>query len=171
MLLKNIISSILNLIYPIVKRWIPFQIYAYLAVGAANTILNILLFTLFFRVILKQEVYTAFSFSMASYTLALIIAFIITVPTGFWLSKQFAFTNAAVQQNGVQLGKYFLVVLQGLVSDYLLFKASIVFFNLDPVLAKVLSTVIVLTVNYLLQKYFTFKATPKVSKDSAESIP
>ncbi len=139
----------------------PFEVYAYLAVGAANTVLNIALFTLFYKVLLEQEVYQLFTYSFESYTVALIIAFVLTVPTGFWLSKKFAFTNAAKEQASKQMTKYFLVVLQGVVSDYLLFKALIIFVHLDPVVAKVLSTVIVLTVNYLLQKYFTFKTEKK----------
>lgn len=158
MTLEEIISNLLAFFYPIVKKWLPFEVYAYLAVGAANTVLNILLFTIFYKVILQETTYTIFSFPFESYTIALFIAFIATVPTGFWLSKKFAFTKAAKQQTGKQLGKYFLVVLQGLVSDYLLFKGLIVFLHMDPVVAKILSTVIVLTVNYLLQKYFTFKS-------------
>ena len=159
MTLEKFISNALTFFYPIVKKWIPFEVYAYLAVGAANTVLNILLFTLFFKVILQETMYTISSFTFESYTIALIIAFVITVPTGFWLSKKFAFTKASKQQTSKQLGKYFIVVLQGLVSDYLLFKGLIVFLHMAPVVAKVLSTVTVLTVNYLLQKYFTFKTT------------
>ena len=155
--MKGLIQKLLELFYPIFKRFLPFEIYAYLAVGAGNTVLNIVLFTLFYKLILQQEHYTIASFTFAGYTLALIIAFVLTVPTGYWLSKTFAFTQAAKEKMGKQLGKYFLVVLQGVISDYLIFKALIVFMNVEPVTAKVLSTVIVLTINYLLQKYFTFK--------------
>lgn len=153
----DLTNKVLTFFYPIVKKWIPYEVYAYLAVGAANTVLNILLFTLFYKVVLPKTIYIILSFPFESYTIALIIAFVSTVPTGFWLSKKFAFTKATKQQTGKQLGKYSLVVLQGLVTDYLLFKGLIVFLYCDPVFAKVLSTVIVLTVNYLLQKYFTFK--------------
>ena len=156
-MLVELINKTLTFFYPIVRKLMPFEVYAYLAVGAANTVLNIVLFTLFYKVILGETMYTIFSFPFESYTIALLLAFIATVPTGFWLSKKFAFTRAAKQKTGNQLGKYFLVVLQGLLSDYLLFKGLIVFFHMDPVVAKVLSTVVVLTVNYLLQKFFTFK--------------
>lgn len=144
-------------VYPIFKRFLPYDVYAYLAVGAGNTVLNILLFALFYQVVLIEKMYTIFSFPFESYTVALIIAFILTVPTGFWLSKSFAFTEAPKQQNTQQLIKYFLVVLQGLVSDYLIFKLFIVVFDAHPTASKVISTVIVLTFNYLLQKYFTFR--------------
>jgi putative flippase GtrA len=157
--LKLSINHFLSIFYPLFRKWLPFQIYAYLAVGAANTLLNIVLFAVFYQLILPQAGIDLGYFTVASYTVALLLAFILTVPTGFWLSKFFAFRveESSQKENGKQLGKYFLVVLQGLGSDYIILKALIVFAGLQPTLAKIISTVIVLTVNFLLQKYFTFK--------------
>lgn len=158
--LKKGITFLLNVFYPLFRKWMSFQVYAYLAVGAANTLLNILLFIVFYQFVLPQGEIEVLGFGLASYTIALVLAFILTVPTGFWLSKYFAFTDAEDnrKENTKQLGKYFLVVLQGLGSDYLLLKGLIVFTGMLPTAAKIVSTVIVVTVNYLLQKYFTFKA-------------
>jgi len=161
-LLKRIINYFLELIYPIFRRWLPFQVYAYLAVGAGNTLLNILLFALFYEIIPVKEL-MVIGFPIASYTISLGLAFILTVPTGFWLSKYFAFTDSVdnSKENRKQLGKYFLVVSQGLISDYLILKGLIVFTGMHPTVAKIISTVIVVTVNYLLQKYFTFRVDRK----------
>jgi putative flippase GtrA len=158
-LFSDLINFFLELIFPIFKKWMPFQVYAYLAVGAGNTLLNILLFVAVYQFILPQGDILFFGISVASYTLALLIAFLLTVPTGFWLSKNFAFTEAAnnTKANRNQLGRYFLVVVQGLISDFVILKLLIEAGGLNPNLAKLLSTIIVLTVNYLLQKYFTFK--------------
>ncbi|MDN3205623.1 hypothetical protein [Algoriphagus sediminis] len=38
------IEAFLQLFYPIFKKWLAYDVYAYLAVGALNTALNILLF-------------------------------------------------------------------------------------------------------------------------------
>lgn len=158
--MKKVIQWVLDAIYPIFKKVLPYQVYAYLAVGGINTVSNILIFAIFFQFVLPKPGITIASFMVASYTVSLLIAFIITVPTGFWLAKYFAFRGAHenTQKNGQQLFKYFLVVLQGLGTDYLLMKGLIVFFGLYPTIAKIISTVIVLTLNYLLQKHFTFKA-------------
>jgi putative flippase GtrA len=128
-------------------------------VGALNTALNIVLFAMMYQFILPQPGITIKGFLVASYTISLLIAFMLTVPTGFWLAKYFAFdqTNTVSENKNKQLGKYFLVVLQGLGSDYLILKGLIVFFDMHPTVAKIISTMIVLTLNYLLQKYFTFK--------------
>ncbi|WP_200977579.1 GtrA family protein [Echinicola sp. 20G] len=154
------IERFLALFYPVFKKLLPYQVYAYLAVGGINTALNILLFILFFQWILPIEGMAIGGYGIASYTIALLMAFLITIPTGFWLSKYFAFNSNKHCQKAKaagQLGKYFLVVLQGLVSDYALLKLLIEVCHIYPTIAKVLSTMIVLLINYLLQKHFTFK--------------
>jgi putative flippase GtrA len=158
--MKKVIQWGLDFIYPIFKNFLPYQIYAYLAVGAINTALNIALFAIFFQFVLPKSGIVINGFPLASYTVSLLIAFMITVPTGFWLAKYFAFNEESSnrKKSGQQLFKYFLVVLQGLGTDYLLMKGLIVFLEIYPTVAKVISTVIVLTLNYLLQKYFTFAA-------------
>lgn len=158
-MITSIIKATLRFFYPLMKRFLPYDLYAYLAVGAANTALNILLFALFYQVLPGEKI-SIFGLQMANYTLSLLIAFIATVPTGFWLAKYFAFhrENASKGQTSQEFGKYFLVVLQGLLSDYLLLLAFILLLHFHPTLAKVLSTVVVVAVNFLLQKHFTFKA-------------
>ncbi|SFN66567.1 Putative flippase GtrA (transmembrane translocase of bactoprenol-linked glucose) [Algoriphagus ornithinivorans] len=153
------IEGFLQFFYPIFKKWLAYDVYAYLAVGAINTALNIFLFAVLYEFILPKSGLDIGSYNIASYTLALIISFFATIPTGFWLSKNFAFKSVDVgkKKTGKQLFKYVLVVSQGLGSDYLILKGLIVFFSMEPTVAKIISTVIVLTVNFLLQKYFTFK--------------
>lgn len=158
-MLKRLIQGILDLFYPIFKKAMPYQVYAYLAVGGINTALNIFLFIVLFQYIIPQGKLPVLGYDIESYTISLLIAFIVTVPTGFWLSKYFAFYSDELNRGKslIQLIKYFFVVLQGLVSDWLILKGLIVFFDIYPTIAKVLSTAIVLTMNFILQKYFTFR--------------
>ncbi len=160
-LLNKSISYFLGIFYPPFKKIMPFQVYTYLACGAVNTALNILLFALFDQVILPLPGLVIGEMLVQSYTVSLVIAFLITVPTGFWLNKRFAFREDSITaaKPSRQMGKYFLVVLQGLLSDYLIMLAFIKLLSLHPTVAKIISTVIVLSVNYLLQKHFTFKKT------------
>jgi putative flippase GtrA len=149
-MLKNFILRFLNFFYPLVKKVIPFRVYAYLAVGTANTALNIALFAL---------LYLALSATVFSVEAATIISFAITVVTGFWLSKNFAFTDASNEkkETNKQFGKYFLVSLQGQFSDYLITKGLILTLFINPVTAYFISTFIMLVINYFLQKYYTFR--------------
>jgi putative flippase GtrA len=157
-MIKSLLQQLLNLFYPLVKKWLPFDVYAYLAVGAINTGLNILLFAAFYHFLPLQIQFGNSGMMIASYTVGLLLSFLATVPTGFWLAKNLAFQQSANTESGKQLIKYFLVVLQGLLTDYLLMLAMIELLQVHPTVAKVVSTLIVLSFNYLLQKFFTFKA-------------
>ncbi|MGR3811924.1 GtrA family protein [Jiulongibacter sp. NS-SX5] len=156
-LLKRWIDAILGIFYPLFKRFMSYSVFAYLSLGAVNTVLNIALFAIFYQFVLAQPEYYVGGFSIKSYTISLIIAFVLTVPTGYWLAKNFAFKTENGEHNSQAFMKYVLVVLQGLVSDYILMKVMIELLDIHPTVSKVASTVIVLTVNYLLQKHFTFK--------------
>lgn len=149
-MLKNFIHQSLKLFYPIVKKMMPYQVYAYFAVGAVNTLLNIGLFIISYLVLAN---------TILAVELATVISFVITVITGFWLSKSFAFTEAGNEKKETQkqFGKYFLVSLQGQFSDYLITKGLIILLLMNATIAYLLSTVIMLFLTYFLQKYFTFK--------------
>lgn len=157
--LSRSLDSFLYFFYRIFKKWLPYDVYAYLAVGGLNTALNILIFAVFYEWILPKQGIWILDFTIQSYSIALLLAFFATIPTGFWLSKNFAFKQAEepLKKTPKQLFKYLFVVGQGLGSDYLILKSLVLFLEIEPTLAKLISTGIVLTVNFLLQKYFTFK--------------
>ncbi len=154
-MIKKIIWFGLNNTYPIFKKLMTFPVFAYLVVGAANTALNILLFIVFYWALHNNQTV----FNQLALEIATIISFLTTVATGFWLSKNFAFSDSDNQKKQVQkqFGKYFLVSLQGQFSDYVITKVLVVFFLINGSVAYIISTVIMLIINYFLQKYFTFK--------------
>jgi putative flippase GtrA len=162
--LKKGIRATLYFFFPSFRNILSFEVYAYLAVGAANTVLNISVFALFCQFVFPESGIVINYYFIASYTASLIIAFLITVPTGFWLSKHFAFANKSGNA-GKQLWKYFVIVLIGLFSDYLILRCLVISFNIQPTIAKIISTVVVLTANYFLQKYFTFRTKKSCIND------
>lgn len=156
-MIKNLIHRLLKGFYPLFHKLFPYQVYSYLTVGAINTGLNIGLFFVFF---------ITFKKSLLAVEMATVFSFIISVITGFWLSKNFAFTEASTEEKETQkqYGKYLLISAQGQFSDYLITKGLIVIISIHPFIAYVFSTIIMLILNYLLQKYFTFKPnTPTIS--------
>ena len=164
-MVKNIINYFLKLFYPLFKKVMPYQVYAYLAVGAANTLFNIGMFTAFYLLISHSSGFLIFSFNCKNLAVefATIISFLLSVFSGFWLSKTFAFTEASNEkrEKTKQFGKYFLVSLQGQFSDYLITKGLIIFLLIDPTTAYLISTLIMLILNYFLQKYYTFSIRNK----------
>ena len=104
-MMKQFIHRVLLFFYPLMRKWIPFQVFSYLSVGAANTIFNIGLFILcFYTLALWNHIFI----QKVALELATIISFVVTAVTGFWLNKNFAFREASNERNEQikQFGKY-----------------------------------------------------------------
>ena len=54
-------------------------------------VLNIMLFAVFYQFILPTAGFIINGIPVASYTVSLMLAFALTVPTGFWQANHFAF--------------------------------------------------------------------------------
>lgn len=136
--------------YPLVKWLLPFNIYAYLVVGGFNTMLNIALF------IISYQAISDFRYALEVSTT---LAFGITVITGFWLNKYCVFDVKSLQGSPVrhQFFKYFLVSLQGMFGSIILLKFCTQFIGWAPVMSYFMTTVIMLSLNFLFQRYFTFR--------------
>lgn len=155
-MLYRLIRQLLKYFYPLFSRWLPYQVYAYLAVGAANTIFNIGLFAIVYNS-------TKNSPSLAV-EIATVVSFTISAITGFWLNKHFAFTQADNEKRatGKQFTKYVLIAVQGQISAYLLTKGMVSFLLIDASVAYLLTAIIMLTINYFLQKHITFRKTASI---------
>ena len=160
-MIKKFVQYWLDLFYPLFKKFMPYQFYAYLSVGAVNTLLNILLFVYIYRLCWQIEsTYAQISISSMALEIATSISFLISAFTGFWLNKNFAFTESSDERKVIysQFGKYFMISAQGQLSDYLITKTLTIVLLLDARLAYLSSTFIMITLNYFLQKYYTFRA-------------
>ena len=154
------ITQLLKFFYPLVKKVLPYQVYAYLAVGAANTLFNIALFSLVYRICKNTEVqYSGIHIAAIAVEAATIVSFILSAFSGFWLNKNFAFSHSHTgkAETKKQFGKYVLIALQGQISAYLLTKGMIVLLDMNASLAYIITAVIMLTINYFLQKLITFR--------------
>jgi putative flippase GtrA len=58
----------------------------------------------------------------------------------------------------VQLFRYFVLVLICLLLNYIFIKLFVEQFHIYPTVAKIFTTVIVVSFSYLTQKHYTFKA-------------
>ncbi|MFY7793564.1 MAG: GtrA family protein [Chitinophagaceae bacterium] len=136
--------------YPLFKWLLPFDLYAYLIFGGMNTMLNIFLFILTHQAIyeIRYAVETATT-----------IAFGITVITGFWLNKFCVFDVKRSSESPVrkQFLKYFMVSFQGLLGSILLLKCCTDFLGWPPVMSYFITTLIMLSLNFVLQRFFTFR--------------
>lgn len=159
---KNIISFI-DFFYPLFSRIMPLQTFRYAACGGANTIADIVMYSIGYNFILhKHDVDLGF-LVIKPHIASILIAFCVSFPMGFFLMRNVVFTESTLHGR-VQLFRYFLLVVICLLLNYIFIKLFVEQFHIYPTIAKILTTIIVVTFSYLTQKNFTFKTTEQQNR-------
>lgn len=133
--------------------------FRYAACGGANTVLDIFVFFISFNYILHKEILHIGFLAFEPYTAAFLISFCVSFPTGFFLMRTIVFTDSPLQGK-VQLFRYFLLVIICIGLNYFFIKLFVEKFHIYPTIAKILTTILVVSFSYLTQKHFTFKVKP-----------
>jgi len=154
---RGLILGIVDLFYPLFRRFMPLQTFRYAACGGFNTGLDITLFFVAYNFILEKRVIHLGFLSISPHIAAFLISFCFTFPIGFYLSRYVVFQETSVGKRK-QLGKYFMVVLGCLFLNYTFLKLFVEMFKWYPTPSKLLTTVFVVAFSYLTQKNYTFKA-------------
>lgn len=154
--MREAILAFIDFFYPPFKRIFPIQTFRYAVCGGSNMVLDILLFYLTFHYVLHELPLDLGFVVIKAYNAALFMAFCITFPLGFILSKFIVFQGSYLRSR-VQLFRYCLVVGVNLALNYLLLKVLVQYMNFYPTIAKISATVLIVTFSYLSQKHFTFR--------------
>jgi putative flippase GtrA len=161
---KKLIISFIDFFYPPFSKLMPLQTFRYAACGGGNTLLDIFMYFISFNFILhKQDLNLGFMV-FKPHIASIMLSFCITFPTGFFLMRNIVFTQSTLHGR-VQLFRYFVLVLICLLLNYIFIKLFVEQFHIYPTIAKILTTVIVVTFSYLTQKNYTFKAESDESVD------
>lgn len=153
----SFLHSVIDWFYPPFRRVMPLQTFRYAACGGSNTLLDIGLFAFTHDYVFKGQMVETPFVTLTPHIAAFLAAFSITFPTGFFLGRYVVFEGASVRKRE-QLPKYMAVVLGAVLLNYFFLKVFIETFGIHAVLAKVLTTVVVVSFSYYSQKHFTFKA-------------
>ncbi len=134
----------------------PLQTFRYAACGGGNTLLGLLLYFVLFHYIFKeQNVHTWFTV-FKPHNAALFVAGCNTFIVGFLLNKYVVFTSS-VLRGRVQFFRYFLSFASNLFINYFLLQILIDHFHAEEFLSQVISTIVIVILSYLTQKYFSFR--------------
>ena len=139
----------------------PLQTFQYAVCGGSNMLFDIILYFVSYNYILQKQILNLGFIAFEPYTAALWMAFIISFPTGFLLSKYIVF-NSSQLRGRVQLLRYVLIVAINLVLNYSIIKILVEFMHFYPTIARFFATCIVVTFSYLSQKHYTFKTANTV---------
>jgi len=159
-MIKDRIIALIDFFYPPFRKFMPIQTFRYAVCGGGNTLLDIFIYFISYNFIFqKQIVYTLLG-AISPYIAAFLLAFAISFPTGFYLNRHIVFPGSTLRGR-VQLLRYFLLVIVCIILNYVFIKLFVEQFHIFPTIAKMLTTIIVISFSFVTQKYFTFKAVEK----------
>lgn len=154
---RDFILPVIDFFYPPFHGLMNLQTFRYAASGGGNTLLGFLVYFISYRFILQEQQLNFGFYAFKPHVAALFIAFCITFPIGFFMSKYVVFHDSQMKGR-IQLFRYFMIWLFNLALNYILLKILVERSHIYPVLAQVLTTSIVIFVSYLAQRHFSFKA-------------
>ena len=137
----------------------PLQTFRYAACGGSNMLLDIFVYYVSFHFILHEKNLDLGFIVFKPHIAALWMAFCISFPVGFLLSKYIVFSSSELKGR-IQLFRYMLVVALNLALNYSFLKVMVEYMNFYPTIARVFATAMIVTFSYLSQKHFTFKTAP-----------
>ena len=169
---REAIFAVLDVFYPLFKRFMPLQTYHYAACGGGNTLFNIFLYHIFYNYVLYKQVLHLGPLAFKPHVAAFIMAFFITFPIGFYLSMYVVFQGSYLRRR-IQLVRYFMVAMACVGLNYVLLKFFIetLGWHEHPTLSLMATAVIVVLFSYLSQRFFSFRTakSPIVREQVLES--
>jgi putative flippase GtrA len=156
-MVKKWIIAFIDFFYPLFGKVMPLQTFRYAACGGANTVLDIVMYAIAYNFILHKQDLNLTFIVFKPHIASIIIAFLVSFPTGFFLMRNIVFTQSTLQGR-VQLWRYFVLVVICLFLNYVFIKLFVEQWHIYPTIAKILTTIIVVSFSYLTQKNYTFKA-------------
>ncbi len=158
---RDLIIRVVDMFYFPFLGFIPVEVYRYGITGGANTFLDILLYFVFYRFVLDEQIVNLGFVAISPHIAAFLIVFPITFCTGFLLAKYITFT-ASELRGRIQLFRYGLSVAGAILLNYIFLKFFVEYLGWYALLSKIVTTLIVVTYSYVFQRYFSFKTAKSV---------
>jgi putative flippase GtrA len=151
------LMQIIDFFYPPFRKLIPHQTFRYAACGGGNQLLNLAVYTFFLHYVFKMKPWHLGFWTFKPHTAAFLVAFIVTFPIGFLLSRYVVFNESAIKGRH-QIVRYFSIVGICLILNLVLLKLFVEVFHWNEVFSYFLDIIIVVMFSFLSQKRFAFKS-------------
>jgi putative flippase GtrA len=154
--LQKKIKQFIDYFYPPFKRLMPVRTFRYAVCGGSNMLLDIFIYYISYNFILHKQIFALGFIAFKPHIAALWMAFFISFPVGFLLSKYIVF-NTSQLRGRIQLFRYLLIVAVNLILNYAFLKVMVEYMNFYPTIARIFTASIIVTFSFLSQKHFTFR--------------
>lgn len=154
--MKERFTAVLDLFFPLFRRFMPLHTYRYAACGGLNTIIGLLVYFAGYHYIFRRTLFDLGFFAFKPHMAALFLSSAVSFVLGFLLNKYVVFTGSYLRGR-VQLFRYLLTFTTNLVLNYVLLKLMVEKAGWSPVFSQVLTITVVVSLSYILQRHFTFR--------------
>lgn len=154
--LQRSINAAIDWFYIPPLRFIPIETFRYAATGGGNTVLDIVLYYIFYNFVFDKQNFDLQIITISPHIAAFLVVFPITFTTGFLLAKYITFTQSDLKGR-TQLARYMLTVLGSIFLNYILLKVFVEYFGWYATFSKIMTTCVVVVYSYVAQKYFSFR--------------
>ncbi len=156
--MKQSVTSFIDFFYPPFKRIMPLLTFRYAVCGGGNTLLALSIFSLGYHFVFDKSNFHFWLLTFKPHSAALFLASIFSFIIGFCLNKYVVFVESNLKGR-VQLFRYLLSFAFNLCLNFVMLKVQVELFSWDAVLSQIITTIVVIAISYVTQKYFTFKST------------
>ena len=154
--MKNSITYILDFFYPPFRRFMPLLTFRYAACGGLNTLIGLLVYYLGYHFFFDQEVFFWWFFAFKPHVASLFMSGAVSFSIGFLLNKYVVFVESNIRGR-VQLFRYAMAFLLNLLLNFVMLKFMVEVLVWDAIISQFITTFFVVSLSYIVQKYFTFK--------------
>lgn len=162
--LQKFIIQVIDFFYSPFSKFIPKETFRYGATGGANTTFDILLYFICYSFVIDKQIIDFGFIAISPHIAAFLFVFPITFTSGFLLAKYITFTSS-LMQGRIQLFRYGVTVTGAILLNYLLLKLFVEKFDIDATISKILTTIIVVTYSYFVQRFYSFKTGKLIKKE------
>lgn len=163
--IRHIILGIMDFVHRPFSRWINQRTFRYLACGGFNTVFYIFLYYFSYQHILHHRDIPIYGrFIITSPIAAYIMAFAVSFPTGFTLSRHIVFPESNLQGR-VQFVRYAMLTVLFILLNYLFIKIFVELCGFYPTPSAALTSIIIAVLSYISQVKYTFKIEEEAVAD------
>jgi len=152
----GILVRIIDVFYPPFKKIFPIHTFRYAACGGGNQLLNLIIYFISYNYIFKKSNWHLGFVVFKPHIAALVVAFLVTFPIGFLLSRYVVFSTSEMKGRK-QAAFYVMITGICILLNYSLMKLFVEVFHWYPTPSMLLNIVVVVTFSYISQKNIAFK--------------
>ena len=153
---RDFVLPFFDFFYPPFRKLMGKQTFRYAASGGINTALGFVVFYIGFKFVFREKPVDLGLYVFEAHSAALLLAFCICFPFGFFLMKYVVFSDSKMKGR-VQLFRYFMLYVFNLGLNYILLRLFVESLRIYPTFAQVITTVIIILFSYIAQRNFTFR--------------